>query len=55
MAPRPNTLAYFQHSTLPILVLGGKEVPCNLTQVVSDTPRGTSTSKETITTFYESP
>jgi hypothetical protein len=36
-----------------LLVLGG-EVPCNLTQVVSDTPRGTSTFGETITPFYES-
>jgi hypothetical protein len=32
----------------------GEEVPCNLTQVVSNTPGGTSTSGETITTFYES-
>ncbi len=30
------------------------EVPCNLTQVISDTPRGTLASRETITTFYES-
>jgi hypothetical protein len=29
--------------------VGGEEVPCNLTQVVSITPQGTST----ITTFYE--
>ncbi len=35
-------------------MLGGKEVPCNLIQVVSNTPRGTSTFKETITTFYKS-
>jgi hypothetical protein len=34
-------------------VLGGEEVPCNLTQVVSDTLGGTLTSGETITTFYE--
>jgi hypothetical protein len=34
-------------------VLGGEEVPCNLTQVVSDTPGGTLTFRETITTFYE--
>jgi hypothetical protein len=34
--------------------VGGEEVPCNLTQVVSDTPRSTLVSKETITTFYES-
>jgi hypothetical protein len=42
-----NTL----HFTLSVR---GGEVPCNLTQVVSDTPRGTSASGETITTFYES-
>jgi hypothetical protein len=41
-----NTL----HFTLSV---GGEEVPCNLTQVVSDTPGGTSTCGETITTFYE--
>jgi len=34
--------------------VGGEEVPCNLTQVVFDTLGGTSTSKETIITFYES-
>jgi hypothetical protein len=33
--------------------MGGKEVPCNLTQVVFDTLGGTSMSGETITTFYE--
>ncbi len=32
----------------------GEEVPCNLTQVVSDTPGGTSAFGKTITTFYES-
>ncbi len=32
----------------------GEEVPCNLIQVVSDTPGGTSASGTTITTFYES-
>jgi hypothetical protein len=42
-----NTL----HFTLSV---GGEEVPCNLTQVVSDTLGGTSSSGETITTFYES-
>ncbi len=41
-----NTL-HFTHS------VGGEEVPCNLTQVVSNTTRGTSISKETITTLYE--
>jgi hypothetical protein len=39
------------HFTLSV---GGEEVPCNLTQVVSDTLGGTSTSRETITTFYKS-
>jgi hypothetical protein len=39
------------HFTLSV---GGKEVPYNLTQVVYDTLGGTSTSGETITTFYES-
>jgi hypothetical protein len=39
------------HFTLSV---GGEEVPCNLTQVVSNTPRGTLASEETITTFYES-
>jgi hypothetical protein len=42
-----NTL----HFTLSV---GGEEVPCNLTQVVSDTPKGISTFEEIITTFYES-
>ncbi len=36
-----------------ILSVGGEEVPCNLTQVVFDTPGGTSTFGETIITFYE--
>jgi hypothetical protein len=37
-----------------ILNVGGEEVPCNLTQVVSNTPGGTLASRETITTFYKS-
>jgi hypothetical protein len=41
-----NTL----HFTLSV---GEEEVPCNLIQVVSDTPGGTLASRETITTFYE--
>ncbi len=41
-----NTL----HFTLSV---GGEEVPCNLTQVVSNTPGGASASGEAITTFYE--
>jgi len=36
-----------------ILSVGGEEVPGNLTQVVSNTLGGTSTSVETIITFYE--
>jgi len=39
------------HFTLSV---GGEDVPCNLTQVVFNTPGGTSASGETITTFYES-
>jgi hypothetical protein len=39
------------HFTLSV---GGGEVPCNLIQVVSDTPRGTLAYGKTITTFYES-
>ncbi len=42
-----NTL----HFTLSV---GGEEAPCNLTQVVSNTPRGTLAFGKTITTFYES-
>ncbi len=42
-----NTL----HFTLSV---GWEEVPCNLTQVVYDTPRNTLASSKTITTFYES-
>ncbi len=37
-----------------ILSVGGEKVPCNLTQVVFYTLRGTSASRKTITTFYES-
>jgi hypothetical protein len=35
------------------LSVGGEEVPCNLAQIVSDTVGNTSTSGETITTFYK--
>jgi len=45
--PILNTL----HFTLSV---GGEEVPCNLTQVVFDTPGGTSTFGKIIATFYES-
>ncbi len=34
--------------------VGGEEVPCNLIQVMCNTPGGTSASGETIITFYES-
>jgi hypothetical protein len=37
-----------------ILNVGGEEVPCNLTQIVSNTHGGTLVSREIITTFYES-
>jgi hypothetical protein len=37
-----------------ILIVGGEEVQSNLIQVASDTPRGTSASRKTIITFYES-
>ncbi len=33
--------------------VGGEEVPCNLTQVVFNTPGGTLASREIIITFYE--
>jgi hypothetical protein len=42
-----NTL----HFTISV---GREKVPCNLTQVVFDTPGGTSASGKTITTFYKS-
>ncbi len=38
------------HFTLSV---GGEEVPCNLTQVVSNTRGGTSAYEETIITFYK--
>jgi hypothetical protein len=53
MAPQPIHLPIF-NTLYFILNVGGEEVPCNLTQVVFDTPGGTSASGETITTFYES-
>ncbi len=42
-----NTL----HFTLNV---GREEVPCNLTQIFFNTPKGTSAFRETIITFYES-
>jgi len=54
------TTWYLNQVHLPIfntlyftLNFGGEKVPCNLTQIVSNTPRGTLASKETITTFYK--
>jgi hypothetical protein len=42
-------------NTLHFILSGwGEEVPCNLTQVGSNTPGGTSTFGQTITTFYKS-
>jgi hypothetical protein len=55
------TTWHLDHIHLPIfntlhfiLNVDGEEVPCNLTQVVCDTPGGTSTFEEIITTFYKS-
>ncbi len=51
----PNQVDLLIFNTLHFTVsVGWEEVPCNLTQVVYDTPTNTSASKETITTFYES-
>jgi hypothetical protein len=51
----PNQVHLPIFSTLHFIInVGGEEVPCDLTQVVSDTLGGTSNSRETITTFYES-
>ncbi len=36
-----------------ILSVGGEDVPCNLIQVISDTPESTSNFGEIIITFYE--
>jgi len=56
------TCVFFQMYITPTLIQSAysssdattwQEVPCNLTQVVSNTPGGTSTSGKTITTFYE--
>ncbi len=55
------TTWHFDQIHLPIfntlhftLSVGGEEVPCYLTQVIYDTPRGTSASTEIITTLYVS-
>jgi len=51
----PNQVHLLIFNTLHFtLSVGGEEVPCNLTQIVSNTPGGTLASGETITTFYES-
>jgi hypothetical protein len=39
---------------LHFTMLGGEEVPCNLTQIISNTLGGTLASREIITTFYKS-
>jgi hypothetical protein len=50
----PNQVHLLIFNTLHFtLNVRGAGVPCNLTQVVSDTPGGTSASGKTITTFYE--
>jgi len=54
MALGLSTLALSSTLYTSLLMLGGEEVPCNFTQVVYDTPRGTSTFGKTIITFYES-
>jgi hypothetical protein len=53
----PDQIHLLIFNTLHFTLLvwgGGEEVPCNLTQVVSNTPGGTLASRKTITTFYES-
>jgi hypothetical protein len=56
------TYVFFQMYITPTLIqstlhftlsVGGEEVPCNLTQVIFDTPKGTLIFGKTITTFYE--
>jgi hypothetical protein len=50
----PNQILLPIFNTLPFtLSVGGEEVPCNLTQVIFDTPKGTLIFGKTITTFYE--
>jgi hypothetical protein len=49
----PNQIHLPIFNTLHFTFSVGGEVPCNLIQVGSDTPRGTLTSGEIITTFYE--
>jgi len=51
----PNQVHLLIFNTLYFtLSVGGEEVPCNLIQVVSDTPGGILASGKTITTFYKS-
>jgi hypothetical protein len=49
----PTKYTYLSSTLYISLLVLGEEVTCNLTQVVSDTLGGTSTSGKTITTFYE--
>ncbi len=50
----PDQVHFLIFNTLHfILSVGGEEVLCNLVQVVSNTPGGTSTFGETIIIFYE--
>jgi len=51
----PDQVHLHVFNTLPFtLSVGWEEVPCNLTQVVFDTPRSTLAFSKKITTFYES-
>jgi hypothetical protein len=51
----PNQVHLLIFNTLHFTFnVGGEEVPCNLTQVIYDTPKGKSIFRETVTTFYES-
>jgi hypothetical protein len=49
----PTNLPIF-HTLHFTLSVGGEKVPCNLIQLGSDTPGGTSASGKIITTFYKS-
>jgi hypothetical protein len=51
----PDQIHLCMFNTLHLILnVRGEELPCNLTQVVSNIVRSTSISGETITTFYES-
>jgi len=49
----PDQVHLLIFNTLHFSISVGEEVPCNLTQVVSNTLRVTSIFRETIITFYE--